>query len=498
MSPLALPIIGRILLAGLGIGVLLSCSGSGGDWTALTTPPDNERIRRDSAEAVETTMGLVGDKALDAYMESIGRQVLRGLRKPRFEYSFQVINEVEPNAFVLPDGSIYVSRGLLAFGNNEDELACVLGHEIAHAEKLHVARPERFEDGNNPLLSTWRRAVRQVSYSPQMEREADDLGQRLCAAAGYDPMGLSSFLQNLRRAERVRFGFSRQQSFLETHPGLQERAAVNAARAGKISWKRDPESGDPRLALLRRIDGLDIGERPQSGVFVENRFFHPVLDFQITFPAGWELSVNNRVVGARSRATGAIVYLTADQAAGDPWTRGEEWLARFLGQDLQVEGTQSVSVGRNPAWRAELSAGGRFDRVTGTATFISYGDQTFRLMTVAATRAARAELRRALTAVRSFRRLSVGNRELVRARRLRIVEAEAGESLADLGRRTEDTWVPTDRALVNGLLSNHVFAGGELVKVARSEAFPFPWDRITSKADSREPISPSSGVDELD
>ena len=66
MSPLALPIIGRILLSGLGMGVLLSCSGSGGDWTALTTPPDNERIRRDSAEAVETTMGLVGDEALDA------------------------------------------------------------------------------------------------------------------------------------------------------------------------------------------------------------------------------------------------------------------------------------------------------------------------------------------------------------------------------------------------------------------------------------------------
>jgi len=92
-------------------------------------------------------------------------------------------------------------------------------------------------------------------------------------------------------------------------------------------------------------------------------------------------------------------------------------------------------------------------------------------MTVAPTRAARAQLRRALTAVRSFRRLSPENRRLVRARRLRIVAAEPGESLADLGRRAEDTWVLTDRALVNGLFSNHSFEGGELVKVARSEAF---------------------------
>ncbi len=469
---MALPVIVRLLLVPLGLGALLSCSGSSGDWSVLATAPDSERIHRDSAKAVEETMGLLGDEALDAYMESIGRRVLRNVGRPRFDYSFQVINEVEPNAFVLPDGSIYVSRGLLAFANNEDELACVLGHEIAHAQKRHSARPHWQEENSSPLLSPWRRSVRRESYSPQMEREADELGQRLCAAAGYDPAGLSSFLQNLRRAERVRFGFSRQESFLETHPGLQERAAINSARASKISWTRDPEIGDPRAALLGRIDGLDVGERPESGVFIENRFLHPVLDFQITFPAGWELSVNNRVVGARSPDTGAIVFLTSDQSAGDPRTRGEEWLARFLGEDVQVEATQSVSVGRMPAWRAELNTGGsRFGRVTGSATFVSYGDRTFRLVTVAPTRAARAQLRRALTAVRSFRRLSPENRRLVRARRLRIVVAEPGESLADLGRRAEDTWVVTDRALVNGLFSNHSFEGGELIKVARSEAF---------------------------
>ncbi len=469
---MTLPTIRRLLLACLGMASLLSCSGSGGDWSVLTAAPGNERIDRNRAEVVEKTMGLVGDEALDAYLESVGRRVLRGVGRPRFDYSFQVINEVEPNAFVLPDGSVYVSRGLLAFSNNEDELACLLGHEIAHAQKRHLARPHGQEENSSPLLSAWRRSVRQGSYSPQMEREADALGQRLCAAAGYDPMGLSSFLQNLRRAERVRFGFSRQQSFLETHPGLQERAAANSARAGQISWTRDPEIGDPQAALLRRIDGLDVGERPQSGVFVENRFLHPILDFQITFPAGWELSVNNRVVGARSPDTGAIVFLTSDQSAGDPWTRGEEWLRRFTGEDVEVETTQSVSVGRRPAWRAELNTGGsRFGRVTGTATFVSHGDRTFRLMTVAPTRAARAQLRRALTAVRSFRRLSPENRRLVRARRLRIVAAESGESLADLGSRAEDTWGLTDRALVNGLFSNHSFDGGELVKVARSEVF---------------------------
>jgi predicted Zn-dependent protease len=471
MSQIALPAIGRILIALLGIGALLSCSNSGGDWTVLATKPDQESARRDLPETIERDLGLLGDPALDAYLDSVGRRVLHALESPRHAYTFQVIDEVEPNAFVLPGGSIFVSRGLLAFSNNEDELACVLGHEISHAENRHIARPNEIAEESGPLLSAWSRSVRRESYSMRMEKEADELGQRLCAAAGYDPMGLVSFLQNLRRAERVRFGLSRQPSFLDSHPGLQERSAVNSARANSIEWNRDPEMGDTRAALLRSIDGLDVGERPPTGVFVENRFFHPVLDFQIAFPRGWEVSLNNRVVGARSPDSGAIVFLTADQPAGDPWTRGEAWLSRLLGQDVRVEETESVSVGRMRAWRAHLSAGGRFGRVMGSATFVSHGDLTFRLMAIAPTRAARADLRRALTAVRSFRRLSPENRELVRARRVRIATAEAGESLAELGRRAHDTWVPTDRALVNGLFSNHVFAAGELVKVARSEAF---------------------------
>ena len=429
------------------------------------------RVGQEAAREIENELGLLGDAELDAYLSRIGRRLLLGLEQPLFEYSFQVVNEAQPNAFVLPGGFVYLSRGILALFNNEDELACVLGHEIFHAEQRHAARRQAKDENASPLLRSWRRAGSRAAYSREMEREADHGGQRLCAAAGYDPMGMSTLLASLRRVERTRFGFSPAPSFLDTHPGLQERTAVNASRAGKISWRRNPAIGDPRVALLQRVQGIDVGQRPQSGVFVGNRFLHPVLDFQITFPAGWQFSLTNRMVGAQSPETGAIVFVTLDQAAGDPKTRAEEWLEALDDEDIRVDASRSVHVGRLPSWRLDLSTGGRFRGATGHATFIPYGEFTFRVLAVAPTRAARAQLRRALTAARSFRALSPENRGLVQAHRLRVVRAEPGESLADIGPRSEDSWSPAYRALFNALFSNHVFEGGELVKISRAEAY---------------------------
>jgi len=463
-----------------------ACSGgpSSGERSVLGTHRDETRVEREATNEIEDEIGLLGDVELDRYVSGIGQRLVLGLKRPLFTYSFQVVNDAQPNAFVLPGGFIYLSRGLLALANNEDELACVLGHELAHAERGQTARQRMLSERPNPLLRAWRRAARNGSFSVEMEHQADEGGQRICAAAGYDPMGMATLLTSLRQAERHRFGFSRQLSFLDTHPGLQDRAAINSARAGKISWKRDPGIGDPRVALLDRTEGIDIGQRPQSGVFVEHRFLHPELNFQIAFPAGWQLSASHRVVGAQSPDSGAIVFLTADQMAGDPQSRAEEWLEALGDDDVRVESSRSVRVGRLPAWRLELRTAGSFRGGRGYATFIPYGEVTYRIIAFAPSRAARGELGRTLTATRSFRRLSPDNRRLVQAHRLRVVKALPSESLADLGPRTNDSWSPANRALFNALFSNHVFEGGELVKTSRAEAY-------TSTRDANEDVEHS-------
>ncbi|MBW2294722.1 MAG: M48 family metallopeptidase, partial [Deltaproteobacteria bacterium] len=111
------------------------------------------------------------------------------------------MDQTEPNAFALPGGHIFISRGLLALANNEDELACVIGHEITHANQRHSAAQQGL--AKRSLAIGYLRAASMASYSREMERAADQGGQTLCATAGYNPMGMSTFLHSLDQNQRL-------------------------------------------------------------------------------------------------------------------------------------------------------------------------------------------------------------------------------------------------------------------------------------------------------
>jgi hypothetical protein len=253
----------------------------------LSTEYDDARVGRDASVDVKNELGALDNAELDAYVGAIGRKLLRGVPRKSFDYQFTVIDQEEPNAFALPGGYIFVSRGLLALANNEDEVACVLGHEIIHAAKRHAAAQQALAGAINPLAMPWNRAASMAAYGRDMERDADKGGQILCAAAGYDPMAMSTFLESLEQLQRLQKGYSRRPSFFDTHPGTKERVASNAVRAGEIRWRRDPNIGDSRAALLAQVDGLPVGQRPETGIFEGDSFLHPTLDFHIRFPDGW-------------------------------------------------------------------------------------------------------------------------------------------------------------------------------------------------------------------
>ena len=177
--------------------------------TVLATSYDDSRVGEESSRAVAAQMGILDDAELNAYVSRIGRKLLRGIPRRSFNYQFSVVDQIEPNAFALPGGYIFLSRGLLALANNEDELACVIGHEITHAAHRHAALQQEMSQRISPLSMGWMRAKTLSAYGRDMERDADQGGQMLCAAAGYDPMGMSTFLDALGQWERYRVGFSR-------------------------------------------------------------------------------------------------------------------------------------------------------------------------------------------------------------------------------------------------------------------------------------------------
>src|SRR5262245_18635587 len=230
-------------MAALALGLACASSpkspaGGAKKRTVLMSEYDDSRVGRESAQDVKAEIGWLEDAALAAYVDGIGRKLLRSMPTRGFDYQFYVVDMVEPNAFALPGGYIFVSRGLLALANNEDELACVIGHEITHAARRHAAAQQALEE-SLPSLILPGAAAKFASYSREMEREADEGGQILCAAAGYDPIGMSTFLTSLALSSRLELGYTRNPTFFDTHPGSQERAAANAVRAQEIRWQRD-------------------------------------------------------------------------------------------------------------------------------------------------------------------------------------------------------------------------------------------------------------------
>lgn len=474
-------VVALALILAVVVGLATACAGGGGGHadrvkpaapkrTVLLTSADDVRAGTESAQQVAAEVGLLEDPALVAYVDGIGRKLLRALPRRDFAYHFAIVDVMEPNAFALPGGFIYVSRGLLALVDDEDELACVLGHEIVHVAHRHAAQQQEVARRQSPLSLPMSRAATLAAYGRDMEREADAVGQRLCAAAGYDPKAMATFMRRLDQRERLLIGTPRAPTFLDTHPGTRERASIDSVRAGEMRWTRDPALGDVRRRYLDRIDGLVLGDRPETGIFLGELFVHPGLDFEITFPKGWLPQNTNRAVGAVAPRREAAVFLAGDLPKGELEAVADEFARKARAEfGVELKSKQRVRLGTIDAVRYAFQGGNGPFAVAAEVTFFPFAGATWRMVAVAPLAARDRYFATILVSTRSFGPLRPENRARIELRRLRIVATRPGEDVVALGARTGCILDPARRALLNGLLGNETFAGGELMKIVRRE-----------------------------
>jgi predicted Zn-dependent protease len=436
----------------------------------LDSTYDDRDAGREAAKGVEAQIGLLGDAGLDAYIQGIGDKLLRAIPNRPFAYQFRVVDQVEPNAFALPGGHIFVSRGLLALANDEDELACVIGHEIGHVAKRHSAASQGAARGQFPLLNPMLRAGRMAAYTRDLERSADHDGLILCSAAGYDPRGLARFLESLMTYEKLQGGGAgvRSAGYFDTHPLSSERSTVARVEATELRWKRDPKLTDPRGALLAHIDGLPVGQRPETGVFIGDVFLHPGLGFKLRFPRGWRRQNTPQAVGAQSARGDAVVFLMGDVPPGEPRAVAERWAADNVHGMGQVEKGGPFAVGGLPAWRLDVAGSAGGAPMRSYITFIPFSKAIWRITGAAV---ADKDLQATVATTRSFRALGDEDLAALRETRIAIVNADAGEGLSDLTARTSNAWSSYETAVYNGLQPSHRFAGGESVKIARQSRY---------------------------
>ena len=305
-----------------------------------------------------------------------------------------------------------------------------------------------------------------ASYSRDQERQADSIGQELAAEAGWNPIGLADFLVTLDREGRIQEGGPRRASFLDSHPQPGERAVVARERAPELHRGAEPHIAKNRAAFLKRIDGVMVGPNPAEGVFVDERFLHPGLGFAIDFPGGWRTQNAKNAVAAIAPQRDALITLELQGKSGDPRAAAERWAQS---NRVQVVRSGALRVGAWNAFRVLAQSQSQQGVVAADVVWIAHPSGTFRVTGITSPSSWDGWAPTFERTAQSFRPLGDADRERARPLRLRVVSANAGETLVELGRRSGNAWKPQETAVANGIDQSAPLAAGQLVKVAVRE-----------------------------
>ena len=486
------------LLLGLYIPVFLhyGCAVnpvSGRPEAVLISAEKEKELGAQEAEKVEKSMGLVTDPEIVAYVETVGRRLTKHSPKYDVNYTFKIVDMELPNAFALPGGHVYVSRGLLALVNSEDELAGVMGHEIGHVVGRHAVQrltrvaatsPLRIATGLAgaavgivaPKVGTTISDVGQVAsalviapHSRDQEREADTVGQNMAASAGWNPEGLTSLLKSLGRDEELRTDEESQSSFFDTHPATDERVAKTKQRALELKVSPAPPIAKDRAALLAKLDGLLVGDNPDKGVFSGDAFVQPVLDFHISFPPGWEKHKTDKFVAARAPGQKALIVLEAVAKGDDPVAVVKQ--IENENNTKLLESASQIQINGMPAVQLNAKVNSP-DGVMGILlTWISHKGLVYKMTGISPTETFGTYRNFFIKTVASFRPLAEEDLPKILEARLRIVQARNGETLEELEKRSGSVWTPAEIAVANGLSENDRLSEGQLIKVAILEPY---------------------------
>jgi len=325
----------RLLIIVLVTGLLHACSVNPvtGEHDLVLMSEDQElSIGRTSHAVILKKYGKYDGPELSEYVQEIGERVANSSHRSNLIYRFTVLDTPEVNAFALPGGYIYVTRGILAFLNSEDELAAVLGHEVGHVTARHAVRRHSTStltgiagailasqsgvQGAGDIANILGTALVR-GYGREHELEADRLGAEYLARTGYEPDAMLRVVRILKNQEVFEQELARLEDrkprtyhgLFSTHPDNDKRlqSIINASKSIKPTGKHLSRGKD---TYLKMIDGIDYGSSQKEGVIRGQRFFHEDLDFTLKLPEGWRIENESDRVLATSTTNDGLIVLT--------------------------------------------------------------------------------------------------------------------------------------------------------------------------------------------
>ncbi len=453
-------------------------------FTAFMPPAQEAEVgAKEHPKILKEFGGSYDAKDLPTYVSEIGNKLGAVTETPDQKFTFTVLDSPIVNAFALPGGYVYVTRGLLALASNEAELAGVLAHEIGHVVARHSAQrysrgvltqvlagglSAAIGNGAGEVIGMGANAYMQ-SFSREHEFEADKLGVRYLSRAGYDPAAMASFLKKLRAHSRLQAELAGrspddvdQFDIMATHPRTVDR--IEQARAAANT----PVSGTPRLETVKymtEIDGIMYGDGPENGFVRGRKFVHVPLDFYFEVPDGFSMINQPDAVVAKDNQGATIIFEGAPAAVVQSGPRA--YLQRGFSKSVQLRDIQAIDVNGQKAatGSADISLkSGTKARLRVVA--IVHGTSAFQFLFLSPLDRADSynlDLRRTTY---SFRSLTKAEKKQYHALSIRVRAVNPGytvdtfvKSMA-VDRRPEETF-----DVLNGIENGQLPPEGSLVKV---------------------------------
>jgi predicted Zn-dependent protease len=422
--------------------------------------------------------GLYENKALQDFINEKGKAMAAVSHRSKLEYHFRVVDSDILNAFAVPGGYVYFTRGIMAHFNNEAQFAGVLGHEIGHITARHSVKQQRDQILAQvgiiagvviaPELAQFAEVASQgvglllLKFGRDAERQSDKLGVEYSSKIGYDAKEMADFFKTLERSG----GGSENQipDFLSTHPNPGDR--YNDVGKLAAQWKDKLNLTNAQInrnKYLKLIDGLVYGEDPKQG-FVENSiFYHPVLKFQFMIPTGWKHH-NSPSQFQMAPADGKALMMLM-MAKGSSL---QEAASAFLEQNnLQpveskqttVNGLQALAVVADLKQQAQQSQ--QQQQIRTISYFIKYGSTIYLLAGLSAAQDFNRYFTTFTSSQESFKELTDQEKLNKKPERIRIKTTEASSTLEEI-LRTNGVEAKRfeELAILNGMkLSDRVEAG---------------------------------------
>lgn len=315
-------------------------------------------------QEIVAEFGVYDDQAVASYVNQLGQKIAAKGDDPSLTYTFRVLDAPVVNAFALPGGYVYVTRGLLAYMENEAQLAMVLGHEIGHVTARHAAKQYTSQQlvgfglgvGSilfqqvQPYLGAIQTGLQLLflSFSRDDERQADELGVQYATRVGYKASEGAKFFEVLKRMQDLDKG-SALPTWASTHPDpgereqtVRDRAAYWAQQLGQTNL-----TGDDPSTLVPRLQNMIFGQNPRNGFVQGGIFYHPELRFQMPVPSNWQVGNFASQVQMMPEAGDAAILLMATTDA-DPATAAQQFVSQ---NGASVVQSGSTTINGLPAYR---------------------------------------------------------------------------------------------------------------------------------------------------